>query len=365
LQGSYRSGAGGGFHYHNNFTCIPAGLPFRPRRLTPRPQVQGTQTAVVVGPSNEEIFTDKYGRVKVQFHWDREGTNDADSSCWVRVGTIWAGKQWGAIHIPRIGQEVIVDFLEGDPDRPIIIGSVYNAEMMPPYKLPDKRTQSGIKSRSSAQGGEDNFNELRFEDKKDSEDIYFHAEKDFHRVVKHDDDLQVGNNQTIKIKKDRTEEVTEGNETISIKKGDRTVTVGKGADTHEVKEGDCTVKVDKGKHTLKVKDDRTVTVDQGNDVHQVKQGDRTVKIDMGKDSLTISQGDQKTKLDLGKIETEAMQSIEIKVGQNSIKLEQSGITIKGLQVKIQGDIQVEMKAAMTTVKGDGMLTLKGGVAMIN
>ncbi|MBX6316407.1 MAG: type VI secretion system tip protein VgrG, partial [Isosphaeraceae bacterium] len=123
LAGDYRSDMGGEFHYHNRFTCIPAAVPFRPRRVTPKPVVQGTQTAVVVGPPGEEIFTDKYGRVKVQFHWDREGRSNADSSCWVRVGSIWAGKQWGAIHIPRIGQEVIVAFEEGDPDRPIILNT--------------------------------------------------------------------------------------------------------------------------------------------------------------------------------------------------------------------------------------------------
>ncbi len=101
--------------------------------------MQGTQTAVVVGQPGEEIFTDKYGRVKVQFHWDREGKNNADSSCWIRVASTWAGKQWGMIHIPRIGQEVLVDFLEGDPDQPVIVGSVYNADMMPPYTLPDEQ----------------------------------------------------------------------------------------------------------------------------------------------------------------------------------------------------------------------------------
>ena len=121
---------------------------------------------LVVGPSGEEIFTDKYGRVKVQFYWDRQGQMDAGSSCWIRVGTFWAGKQWGVIHIPRIGQEVIVDFLEGDPDQPIIVGSVYNPETMPPYALPDNKTQSGVKSRSSKDGSPSNFNEFRFEDKK-------------------------------------------------------------------------------------------------------------------------------------------------------------------------------------------------------
>jgi type VI secretion system secreted protein VgrG len=192
VVGAYTTGEAPAVPYSNSFRCIPVALPFRPARLTPRARVYGTQSATVVGPSGEEIFTDKYGRVKVQFPWDRQGTNDANSSCWVRVGTLWAGQQWGAIHIPRVGQEVIVAFEEGDPDRPIIVGSVYNASMMPPYTLPDNRTQSGIKSRSSLQGSTDNFNELRFEDKKDSELIFFHAEKDFQREVENNDTLKVG-----------------------------------------------------------------------------------------------------------------------------------------------------------------------------
>src|SRR5215204_4872627 len=208
----YRSGSGGEANYSNTFCCIPVGLPYRPARTTAKPVIPGTQTAVVVGPKGQEIFTDKFGRVKVQFHWDRQGKNDADSSCWVRVAQVWAGKRWGAYFTPRIGQEVVVAFVEGDPDRPIVVGSVYNADMMPPYTLPDNMTQSGIKTRSTMNGGSENFNELRFEDKKGSEDIYFHAEKDFHRVVENDDDLKVGHDQTMEIKNNRTEVVKEGNE---------------------------------------------------------------------------------------------------------------------------------------------------------
>ena len=143
-------------------------MPYRSPRTTLKPLVQGPQTAVVVGSSGEEIWTDKYGRVKLQFHWDRYGKSDQDSSCWVRVAQVWAGKGWGVMHIPRIGQEVIVEFLEGDPDRPIVTGRVYNADNMPPYELTANQTQSGIKSRSTKGGGEDNFNEIRMEDKKGS-----------------------------------------------------------------------------------------------------------------------------------------------------------------------------------------------------
>ena len=162
------------------FTCIPLKLPFLPHRVTPKPTIYGTQTAVVTGPAGEEIFTDKYGRVKVQFFWDRDGKFDGNSSCWIRVGSPWAGKQWGMVHIPRIGQEVIVAFEEGDPDQPIIVGSVYNSDQMPPHELPANKTQSGIKSRSTPGAGSQNLNEIRFEDKIGAEHIFIHGEKDIH-----------------------------------------------------------------------------------------------------------------------------------------------------------------------------------------
>jgi type VI secretion system secreted protein VgrG len=344
---SHLPGEGGPPTYANSFSCITTDRQWRPPRMTPRPRVQGPHTAFVVGPSGEEIFTDKYGRVKVQFMWDRQGKKDSDSSCWLRVAQLWAGKNWGAIFIPRIGMEVIVDFLEGDPDRPIITGCVYNAESMPPYTLPDNKTQSGLKTRSSTKGGTADFNELRFEDKKGSEDIYFHAQKDFHRFVENDDDLKVEHDQTIEVKNNRTETVKEGNETVTIKTGTRSHTV----------EGDETLTVNTG--------NRKVQVKTGNDDHLVDTGNRSTTVKTGNDTLTIKTGNQTTKIDLGKQEVEAMTSIELKVGQNSVKIDQSGVTIKGLNVKIEGTMIFEAKSPMSTVKGDGMLTLKGGVTMIN
>lgn len=195
--------------YQCAYVVMPSNVAYRPPRLTLKPIVQGPQTAIVVGKKGEEIYTDKYGRIKVQFHWDRLGKKDEKSSCWVRVSQVWAGKNWGAMHIPRIGQEVVVDFIEGDPDRPLVVGRVYNADNMPPYTLPDNMTQSGIKSRSTKEGTPTNFNEIRFEDKKDSEEIYIHAEKDFQRVVENNDTLKVGfdkkkaGNQTVDIYNNR------------------------------------------------------------------------------------------------------------------------------------------------------------------
>jgi len=215
---------GSSANYTNTFTCIPASVPFRPPRLTPRPLVQGTQTAIVVGPAGEEIYPDKYGRVKVQFHWDRLGKKDENSSCWVRVSQPWAGKNWGAINIPRIGQEVIVEFLEGDPDRPIIIGRVYNDDQMPPYTLPDNMTRTTFLSRSSKGGGSSNFNELRFEDKKGSEQIFLNAEKDMDHRVEKDSREFIGNDRHLIVKNDQKEKV-EGEQHIQIVK-DRNEKVG-------------------------------------------------------------------------------------------------------------------------------------------
>jgi type VI secretion system secreted protein VgrG len=188
--------------YENSFECVPAATPIRPARCTPVPVVQGCQTAVVVGPSGEEIFTDKYGRVKVQFHWDREGKKNENSSCWVRVSYPWAGKAWGGIHIPRIGQEVIVDFIEGDPDRPIITGRVYNAGEMPPWDLPGKMMVSGYKSNSTKGGG--GYNELSFDDTKGTELIQVHGQYDMDTKIEHDERRHVINNRTKNVDVDET-----------------------------------------------------------------------------------------------------------------------------------------------------------------
>jgi len=180
--------------YSNTLTCIPSDVPYRPARITPKPFVQGPQPALVVGKSGEEIWVDKYGRVVVQFYWDRVGTNDEKSSCWVRVSQPWAGGNWGAMWIPRIGQEVLVSFLEGDPDRPIITGRVYNDSQMPPYELPKYQTRSTFMSRSSQGGGASNYNELRFEDLAGKEQIFVNAEMDMDLRVEKDSREFIGAN---------------------------------------------------------------------------------------------------------------------------------------------------------------------------
>jgi type VI secretion system secreted protein VgrG len=243
----YRSGVETeGENFQVVLGVAPTALPYRPPRITPRPIMRGPQTATVVGPSGEEIFTDEYARVKVQFHWDRKGKKDQNSSCFVRVSQSWAGSGWGFIQIPRIGQEVIVDFIEGDPDLPIITGRVYNASQMPPYGLPGNATQSGWKSDSSKGGG--GYNELMFEDKAGSELVNFQAQKDHNLLIKNDRtklvqhdqsdridndakhsvghnlDEDVGNNKTVKVGVDQTTNIgSNDTETVGV---DRSLTVG-------------------------------------------------------------------------------------------------------------------------------------------
>ncbi|QDV42145.1 Phage-related baseplate assembly protein [Stieleria neptunia] len=330
-----------------SFEAIKSSQVYRSERQTPLPRIRGPQTAVVVGKKGDEIYTDQYGRVKVQFHWDREGKLDENSSCWVRVAQSWAGKRWGAIHIPRVGQEVIVEFLEGDPDHPIITGRVYNALEMPPYKLPDNATQSGIKTHSTAKGTDQNFNELRFEDKKGEEQVYFHAEKDFERIVENNDTLKVGFE-----KKDTGDQVIEifNNQKVligdaSAKDGSQTITILKDF-THTVSKGDAKIAIEKGKRSTTVYGDEALTITTGNRTSVISKGDDSLKINAGAHT------------------TQAAKSIVLKVGGSSIKIDNSGITIKGTQIVVQGQASAALKAPMATVSGS-MVTVKGSLVNIN
>ena len=201
------AGTQGGEVYSNNLTCIPASVTYRPPRVTPKPFVQGPQPALVVGKAGEEIWVDKYGRVIVQFYWDRLGKQNENSSCWIRTSQPWAGGNWGAMWIPRIGQEVLVSFLEGDPDRPVITGRVYNANQMPPYTLPDYQTRSTFMSRTSKGGGASNYNELRFEDLKGKEQIFMNAEMDMDLRVEKDSREFIGANRHLIVTTNQQEQV--------------------------------------------------------------------------------------------------------------------------------------------------------------
>lgn len=341
--------------FYCKLSAQPATSLFYPQRLTPKPVVQGLQSAIVVGKSGEEIWTDEYGRVKVQFHWDRQGEKNENSSCWIRVAQVWAGSNWGTIHIPRIGQEVLVDFLEGDPDRPVVSGRLYNADNMPPYKLPDNQTQSGIVTRSTKTGEVKTFNELRFEDKKGQEEVYFHAEKDFERVVENNDKTRIG-----------FDKMDPGDKTTEVYHN-QNMTVGNNLDLVVGKE-----LADPGNFNTSIQNDRTVVLEEGNDSLEVKKGTRTLVVESdlsetvtsGDHSLTVSSG--KSTTDVSKaIVIKSDTSIELVVGSSSIKVEPTQITLVSTQIAIQGDAKIDATSPSTTVAGEGTLTLSGGMVKIN
>ncbi|MBT2990716.1 MAG: type VI secretion system tip protein VgrG [Candidatus Thiodiazotropha sp. (ex Ctena orbiculata)] len=373
--------------YVCEFSCMDSKEIFRTARTTPKPMVQGPQTAVVVGPAGEEIYTDEYGRVKLHFHWDRYDSRDENSSCWVRVAQVWAGKNWGAMHIPRIGQEVIVDFLEGDPDRPIVTGRVYNADQMPPYGLPANMTQSGIKSRSTKGGSGDNFNEIRFEDKKGNEQLYVHAEKNQDNIVENNETTSVGNDrtenvghdETITIANDRTESVG-NNESITIGVN-RTETVGSNesvsiGSNRSVNIGSNkseTVGVNKAEtigaaKALTIGAGYQVSVGAGmnetvgasksmqiaSSLSETVGSDRAVSV--GKNQATTI-GDSDT-LTVGKnLVIEAGDSVTIKTGKASITMKKDGtIAIQGKDITVKGSGGVDVKASKNVViKGKKVL----------
>jgi len=347
--------------YANEFAGLPdndASTPFRPPRRARRELVRGPLTALVVGPAGEEIYCDKFGRIRVQFHWDRAGAKDENSSCWMRVAQMMAGKNWGSIFIPRIGMEVVVQFLNGDPDRPLVVGAVYNGDNMPPYALPDNKTQSGLKTRSSLNGDTSNFNELRFEDKKGNEQVYFHAEKDFKRHVENNDTLYVGNNQEIVVKNDRSKTIQKGNEAISIEEGNRDTSIAQGNDTLVIDAGN-----------------REATLGQGNDTLTLSQGGRTVNLDgSGNYALSLAGGNADVSLASGnysldcaggKVTVTAVQSIELKVGGSSIKIGPASIELKSVSIKVTAQGKADLSAPLTNIDGSGMLKLTGGLIKIN
>lgn len=399
--GDYESGTGGAPEdFRCSFEVIDAKEPFRTPMLTHKPEVGGPQTATVVGPGGEEIFTDKYGRVKVQFHWDREGARNEKSSCWVRVSQIWAGKNWGWITIPRIGQEVVVDFLEGDPDQPLITGRVYNQDNLPPYELPANKTQSGIKTRSSLNGTAANCNEFRFEDKKGSEQVYLHAEKnqdievenDETHYVGHDRTKTIDHDETVHVKHDRTETV-DSNETITIGVNrservganesidigaNRSITVGSSETatvalqrTHSVGVNE-TISVGAAQEisvgaaqaisvginqSINVGVNQSINVGRNQSVsigggHSETVG-KNSSLDVAKD-ISISAGESRTvkvgkddSLRVGKnLSIVAAESITLQTGSASITLKKDGtIRIKGKDITIDGSGKINVKAS--------------------
>jgi type VI secretion system secreted protein VgrG len=302
---SYRAGVPDPFEYHNEFEAIPNTVPFRPPRMATDPVIPSTQTAVVVGKSGEEIWTDQYGRVKVQFFWDREGNADENSSCWIRVATGWAGKQWGLITIPRIGQEVVVSFLEGDPDRPLITGSVYNAEQMPPYTLPGDQTKSTLKSLSSKGGG--GFNEIRLEDKADNEQVFIHSQKLMDIRVENDRKEWIGQDRHLMVQRDKLEQVTR----------DAHYTINRDLLEQMSRDHHLTIQ---GKENISITGDHSLTV-SGN-VNQAVTGNHS-------ESVT-----QNYSLDAMQAVLAGKTGITLSVGGSFITINASGVQIFGPMVMI-------------------------------
>ena len=374
------SGGDGGMTFGCDVEATAAHAPWRPARTTPRPIVRGPQTAIVVGPSGEEIWTDRFGRVKLQFHWDRYGGADENSSCWVRVSQLWAGKGWGAMHVPRIGHEVIVEFLEGDPDRPIVTGRVYNGENAVPHPLPASATQSGIKSRSSKGGSAANFNEIRMEDKKGAEQLYVHAEKDQVNVVENDESTSVGhdrsesigNDERIEIGNDRTESVGR-NETITIGSArretvgaDEDVSIGGSRSVTIARNKAETVGVNKAEVIGVAKElgiGGTYAVVVGGDVGEKFGADqstavagghtRTVGADQGLTvgkNRSVSVGDDLVVVAGKTITLTAGESISIVTGKASITLKKDGtVDIRGADITVEGSGQVDVKSKKNVV----------------
>jgi type VI secretion system secreted protein VgrG len=408
--GNYPGSLGKEASYSNLFTCIPHAVIFRPLRITPRPLMQGCQTATVVGPAGEEIHTDNYGRVKVQFHWDRLGKRDENSSCWVRVSHPWAGKGWGAISIPRIGQEVIIDFLEGDPDQPIIVGRVYNAEQMPPWGLPGGKVVSGIKSNSTKGGS--GYNEMSFDDTKGTELITIHGQYDRDTTIEHDERIKVGNdkselvghNETISIINDRVETVG-GNETLSVAKNrtrtvtqnevvtvvltrthsvgineaitvgvNQEVTVGAmrvlsvginqdinvGSNLSESVGKDYSEQVGKN-YDERIGDNRTSNVGKNDKLEVSKNQDESVGENR---SITVGKNDD---LNVGKkICIEAGDQITLQTGSSKIVMKKNGqIEISGMKISITGSQSIKNEAVTINSEASGIHTVKGSLVKIN
>lgn len=316
---THLSGQSAGSGYTNNFVCIPSDVHFRPQQTHKRPVMRGPQSAIVTGPAGEEIYVDDLGRVKVQFYWDREGNNDENTTCFIRVMQQWAGAQWGASFIPRIGHEVIVDFIEGDPDRPIITGTVYNGKNKPPF---DSKTKSGWRTRSTKEGSAANCNELIFDDKKGNEQIFIHAEKNMDTEVENDETLTVDNDRAKHIKHDE-------NSTID---NDRNKTIGKNQSENIGK--NVTISVGEN-HDENIGTNMTVSV--GKDLSESVGGKYTENVS------------KEYKLSAKTITMEAKDQITLKTGSAQIIMKKNGdITISGKNINVKGSGNVVLKGSKVT-----------------
>lgn len=290
--------------YSNSFAAFPAARPWRPVARMPRPQMAGMFSATVIGPEGQEIHTDDLGRIKLRFRWDHRSDATPGSGVWVRVMQPWAGPTMGWSFIPRVGTEVAVAFMDADPDRPVVVGQLHNGDQKPPFPLPDQKTKSGLRTRSTPRGSDSNVSELSFDDKKGAEKILLHAERDLTVEVEHDASTTIGH-------------------------------------------------------------DRSLVVSQGNETHTVSQGNRTVDVTQGNHTIKSTAGNIAIKTAAGAVTVEAMQSITLAVGQSSVTLNQAGVTIKGLTLQFEGTAMAGVKAPIVQINAAGMLKAAGGIIMLN
>lgn len=380
--------------YYNTFSCFPKTLKYKPLLKTPRPRIYGTQTAVVTGKAEEEIWTDKYGRVLVKFPWDLSETKNENTSCWIRVMQPWTGQNWGIQFTPRIGQEVVVTFLNGDPDYPLITGCVYNADNLPPY-LPAEPTKSTIKTNSSKHAkGDPAYNELRFEDKTDKEEVYIRAQQDL--VI---DVINGSRTTTLKAKKDkvvtdtleimkghRVKNLVEGNERVTLTKGNRSINLKEGNDSLTLSKGDRTVKVT-GKQDHDIKENCTLTVG-GNLTIKVtgnismESQEFSIKCTAFKLNASTSAKVQTVDLNMqadasAKIKTAALTikadataeisagaTMTVKGGAEATFQSSAMVNVKGAMVTVEAQAMANLKGAMVQVQGSGMAQVSGGIVMI-
>ncbi|MDY7230917.1 type VI secretion system Vgr family protein [Hyalangium rubrum] len=328
--------------YRNTFRSLPKDVPFRPLRVTPRPHVPGVQTATVVGPGGEEIHTDEHGRIKVQFHWDREGKQDDKSSCWVRVGQSWGGLAWGALYLPRIGQEVLIRFLEGNADRPLVAGSVYNGENPTPYGLPADRTKSTLKSASSL--GSAGFNEFRIEDKKAEEEIFVHAQKDEDLVTENDKDQEVVGYEDLLVKKDRKLTV-EGNQQLAVTLDDASLVEG----NQSLKVQGNRTTTTRGSHSEEVEGNQSITVSKNVTTTITLAAAETVG---AAKALTIGAGYAVT---VALASTESVGGLKAsEIGAARLEYvvgSRQELITKDSTVKVGSDFQTEVKGQMNSTVG--------------
>jgi type VI secretion system secreted protein VgrG len=352
-------------------TSQPTSVPYRPQLLTAKPLTHGPQTAVVVGPDGEEIYTDDegYGRVKVQFHWDRYGKRDENSSCWIRVSMPWAGEKWGFVHIPRIGQEVVVNFIGGDPDHPIITGSVYNAEKMPPYALPANKTASGIKSRSTKGGTPTDFNEIRMEDKKGEEQLYIHAQRNHDTVVELDESRTVGQHRQTRVEKNDSRyvnqddlEVINGVQNNQIEKDQTTTVKGNQRNTVTLDQSNMV----KGGLTQNVEKD--VKEETGGDHQETVKGNHNFSVT--KDEKIMIQGQQSTFITGNRVDTITGDNTTTTTGKTTLTSIQGYSVFGGLSygetcvtrsADVKGTDTTKILGMQTeTIDGLRSTTIKGG-----